>query len=204
MPASLRSIRLVRSDGNARVLTGGIEVRDPPPLITGTSPASGAPGTPLTINGSGFQSGATVILGGTIIDGASAGGGQVGFNVPSSVPNGVYDLAVENPDGQWAKVAAAFEVKGATAPSTPSSGGSGSQLPTLSSSNNPSTSTAGGASPPPSSPPPSSGGGMAAPAASSGGGGGGGCAVASAPAAPASLAPLALVALALLVVRRRK
>jgi MYXO-CTERM domain-containing protein len=200
MPASLRSVRLVRPDGNARVLTGGLEVRDPPPLITGTSPASGPPGTPLTVNGSGFQSGAIVILGGTIIDGASAGGGQVSFNIPSSIADGVYDLAVENPDGQWAKITGAFEVKGATAPSTPSSGsGSGSQLPTLSSSN-PTTSPS--PSPAPSSPSPSSGG-MAAPAVSSGHGGGGGCAIASAPAAPASLAPFALVALALLVVRRR-
>jgi hypothetical protein len=210
LAASLRSIRVLRTGGDSRVLTGGIEVRAVGPAIQGISPSQGAAGTTVLVEGSGFQSGARVVFGGTIILNPSVGS-TVTFPVPSGLAAGSYDIAVENPDGQFAKVKQVFTVLATQAQTTPTTGGT----PTTPTPNNNTTTTnnnnsntspnaqqvVGGGSNTTSQP----SAGVAAPAATGGGGGGGGCAIAIGSAAqkPGALAPFVLAALALLFVRRR-
>lgn len=175
------------------VLTGGIEIRLPRPIMEGIEPTSAAPGTVVAVFGDAFQNGARAVIGNQVVN-AIGSGSQVTFTIPAALTNGTYAVAVENPDGQFARINGVLTVSGSSA--TASSSGSGG---------NPSgggfqpvspaaSGGSGGSAAPPSYP--SSGGG--------GGGGGGGCAIAlSTPSAPP--VELALLALVLLgAVRRRR
>ncbi len=143
------------------VFTGGFEVRDPAPLAEGLSASSGSPGVAVSVLGDRFQSGARAMVGAVVVT-PTVSANEVRFNVPDTLSDGLYDVTVENPDGQFVKLQQAFTVTG----STVAGGG---------------TSGSGTSSPPP--PPPSSGSATAAAqppsrtASSSdgGGGGGGGC-----------------------------
>lgn len=165
------------------VYTGGFEVRDPGPVAEGLSAASGAPGTSVSVLGDRFQSGARALLGPVVVS-ATVSGTEVRFSVPSTLPNGTYDVTVENPDGQFAKLQEAFTVSGSTATLATGSGGIGSPPPPP-----PTAGSATAAARPPS---------RAASGSDGGGGGGGGCALSPVPTGNGGADPSALLALALL------
>lgn len=163
------------------VYTGGFEVRDPGPIAEGLSIASGAPGTAVSVLGDRFQSGARALVGPVVVS-TTVSSTEVRFAVPSSLPDGTYDVTVENPDGQFAKLQDAFTVSGSLATPGGGSGGIGSPPPP------PPAGSATAAARPPS----------RAASGSDGGGGGGGCALSPVPPADGSADPSALLALALL------
>src|SRR5581483_1109298 len=186
MSPTIRSLRLVRTTtGDARVLSGAIEVRLPAPALSGISPATGGPGSSVTLKGANLRTGGVVIIGSEMVKSPSATGDTVVFACPS-VPNGTYDVTFQNDDGQMAALTQGFTVSGSTV--TQSSGGSsGSSSGSGSSGGSQQvqgTTSQGGAS---------GGGG--------GGGGGGGCEVERSSRSPAALLPL--LALLVIVARRR-
>ncbi|MGE0708014.1 MAG: matrixin family metalloprotease [Planctomycetota bacterium] len=168
--AQLRSVRVFDSTTLACcVLTGGFEVRNPAPTMTGISPTTGQAGVQVTVSGAKFEPGARVVLGGYVVT-ASGFGAELRFSVPNA-PAGKYSVAVENPDGQFVKLSNAFTVEASSSGGSSSSNSSSSQpTPQASQPTVSATPTASGGSS--SAPAPisgSSGGG--------GGGGGGGCAL---------------------------
>ena len=72
----------------------------PPPItISGFTPATGAPGTQVTVTGSGFPSRAsdiTVQFGAVVVTLTSISGTQLRFNVPT-IGNGSYTISVQRP-----------------------------------------------------------------------------------------------------------
>jgi hypothetical protein len=173
--------------GDAAVLTGSFEVRQAAPLLEGCDPTSGAPGVAVQMFGSNFHVGARVVIGNQVVNGYVNGDG-LSFTVPG-LTNGTYSIAVENPDGQFAKINDVFTVaqSNVTAPPPPSSPTS-SGGPTATNQNTSTNSSA--PAPATNTLAPSSGGG--------GGGGGGGCQLAPHREAPAPTAPFALGALLVL------
>ncbi len=112
LPPTLRSIRLVRaSTGDARVLTGGFEVRLPSPVLSGLNPATVSPGQAVTLKGSYLNSSGVVIVGEGMVQSPSAAGASVVFPCPS-IPNGTYDVTFQNADGQMASLTQALIVTG--------------------------------------------------------------------------------------------
>lgn len=105
-----------------------------PPTVASITPATGTVGTELTITGTNFRDGASVVVGSTaatVVQVANAT--TIYARVPDSVAVGqVYDVTVKNSDGTSAKSAGAFTavapvllyVNGATKPS----GNSGSTV----------------------------------------------------------------------------
>jgi AcrR family transcriptional regulator len=171
----LRSVRVFHSQSWAcAVLTGGLEVRLPGPVATGISATVGAPGDTLELLGSELQGGARVFMGREVLV-PTGGGERLTVTVPA-LPDGTYDVIIENPDGQTTALRNAFQIVGSTTPADePRPAGGAAPAPGASS-----------PSPDPASPPPTGG----------GGGGGGGCALRpQAPAAP----PWSLAALAALL-----
>ena len=79
----------------------------PAPAISAVSPAQGVAGTTVTISGSNFQAGATVLLNGTAATVASVTATTITFTVPAIAP-GAYDVKVINPDGKSATLANGF------------------------------------------------------------------------------------------------
>lgn len=95
-------------DGQQGTLLAGFTYL-PPPQLSGVAPASGpaAGGTSVTLAGSGLQAGAAVRFGGA--PAAVTGGGSSGLVVTSPAhAAGPVDVAVTNPDGRVAALAAAF------------------------------------------------------------------------------------------------
>ncbi|MBX3468046.1 MAG: matrixin family metalloprotease [Planctomycetes bacterium] len=120
---SLRTVRLWNDQTwECAVLTGGLEVRRPRPMIEGLNPTSVQPGATVQVYGDGFQSGARAIVGQEVLN-AIGQGGQVSFTVPAGLSNGAYAVTIENPDGQFARLAGALEVSGSSAPAGSSGGG---------------------------------------------------------------------------------
>jgi hypothetical protein len=193
--AALPQLRTIRvwndTTWECAVLTGGFEVRAKAPLLEGLSPAAGKAATSITVFGANLQAGARAIVGSAVINAVPSGGGA-SFTLPAGLAGGVYDVAIENPDGQFATLKQALTVDGPPAGSGGEtaigggpSGSTGSAQPTAP--------AAGGAT--------AAGGGSTG---GGGGGGGGGCSLAppgrSAP--PAHL--LIAVLLALGLARRRR
>ena len=83
------------------------------PTLATVSPTSGSQGTAqtLTLGGSNFVSGATVLLGSTQLAGVVfVNSSAVQAVVPADVPAGVYGVTVRNPDGQTATKTNAYTV----------------------------------------------------------------------------------------------
>ena len=136
VPASARpqlhSIRIVDpASDDCWVLTGGLEVRDPGPILTEVSPRQPQAGQRVTVRGARLQSGARVLLGASLLE-TSGSGDQLSFTAPE-LGGGTYDLTVENPDGRIATLAGVLEVAGApassAAPSEPLPGPSAGASP---------------------------------------------------------------------------
>ncbi|HVT16972.1 MAG TPA: LamG-like jellyroll fold domain-containing protein [Thermoanaerobaculia bacterium] len=81
-----------------------------PPVIRSISPASGptAGGTPVTITGAGFASGATVKLGGVAVADLQVGDATTLTATTGPHATGAVDVAVTNPDGLGATLARSF------------------------------------------------------------------------------------------------
>lgn len=130
----LRSVRLIRaSDEACVVLSGGIEVRRPAPTLTSASPPHALVGESILLSGLGLQAGARVLVGPSLTPLTLHSQGEASFVLPA-IPNGTYDLVVENPDGQVARISQGLSVSGSqaaspvpSAPETPAqtSGGGG-------------------------------------------------------------------------------
>ena len=94
---------------------GGTEPADPP-VITAVTPAEGTAGTELRIEGTGFQPGASVSVGGLESPAAELDGGSVFALVPPGVePGRTYDVTVANPGSANAVLANAFTAVAPTA-----------------------------------------------------------------------------------------
>ena len=92
---------ITNPDSQTGDLTGGFTYQGPP-SVTSISPTSGptAGGTPVTITGDDFQSGATVTLGGTAATGVTV---VSATNITATTPlhgEGAVDVVVTNPDTQ--------------------------------------------------------------------------------------------------------
>lgn len=128
----LRSIRLIRaSDEACVVLTGGLEVRRPAPTLTQVSPPHAQPGETILLSGLELQPGARVLVGPSLTRLTLHSAAEASFLL-GAIPDGTYDLVVENPDGQVARISAGLSVSGGVSVSiaspatqTPSGGGSG-------------------------------------------------------------------------------
>lgn len=93
----------------------------PTSISPNTGPSLG--GTPVTITGIGFQAGAVVRIGGIAAAVTSVNGGSI-TAVTGPHPDGVFDVEVENPDGDVGRLFDAFTyVCGGTAPSAAITGG---------------------------------------------------------------------------------
>jgi hypothetical protein len=87
---------------------GGTEPAEPP-VITAVAPDHGTAGTEIRIDGSRFQAGAGVEVGGMSAPSVALEGGALFATVPSGVQAGMtYDVVVTNPDGGSDSFAAAF------------------------------------------------------------------------------------------------
>lgn len=191
LPPTVRSIRLVRSStGDARVLSGGFEVRLPNPVLSGLSPAQATPGTAITLKGANLNASGVVIVGAGMVQNPSATGDTVVFACPT-IPNGTYDVTFQNADGQMAALTQALTITGSNAttpqatgntnPTNTQAAGGNQQVQPTTAATTPSGFTGG---------------------SSGGGGGGGGCEFARRSSrSPFELLPLA-VALAIFARRR--
>lgn len=87
-----------------------------PPVLTAVTPANGTSGTELRIDGSAFEAGLSVSIGGLEAPSADLDGGAVYALVPAGIEvDQVYDVTVSNPGGASATLEAAFT---AVAPTT--------------------------------------------------------------------------------------
>ncbi len=100
---------VTNTDGQSGTLTGGFTYSVGPPVPVSILPTSGpaSGGTTVTINGSGFQAGATVNLEGTPATVTSVTATTIKFVTPPGVP-GPVDVNVVNPDTQSGTLADAF------------------------------------------------------------------------------------------------
>ena len=72
-----------------------------PPVVTAVSPLGAAPGTPVTLTGTGFQSGLTLDTGGIAVTPTTVTPTSITFPMPTGVPCNA-NVQVTNPDGQSA------------------------------------------------------------------------------------------------------
>lgn len=92
---------------------GGSQARNPAPTISGVAPRQISSNTTaeLVITGTGFKSGLSAQLGQiSLLSPSVAGTTTVRATVPQGVADGLYDLVVENPDGQAVIAADAVRV----------------------------------------------------------------------------------------------
>jgi len=105
---------IVRSTDNVNILAstsgGNYTLKLPAPTATSSSPASGptAGGTAMTINGTNFVSGATVLVGGKPATNVVVVGSQTLTLTTPAHAAGVVNLVVTNPDQQAATRASAY------------------------------------------------------------------------------------------------
>lgn len=114
----LRDIYVRRGSGaftEVVALPGGFEILAAAPRLTSLTPASGGSlgGETVTIRGSGFASGASVVMGSAIatVLSVDASGGTLTVTTPPSAV-GAVPVTVINPDGQQARLESAFTFRG--------------------------------------------------------------------------------------------
>jgi hypothetical protein len=101
---------MVTVPGGSSTLTGGFTYVAPPPNVISVSPATGlaAGGTSVTIDGTGFVTGASVMIGGTAASNVTV---LNATSITATTPLGTageHDVMVTNPDGQFSTLAASF------------------------------------------------------------------------------------------------
>ena len=93
-----------------------VEPEPPPPAAVGVvsiSPSTGAPDLSFaaTVNGSSFQVGATVTIGGvSVADAVVNSENSISLTVPG-MATGTYDIQVANPDGGAATLRSGLDIK---------------------------------------------------------------------------------------------
>jgi hypothetical protein len=119
-------LRQVDLTGSGLDLSGNSQVPLPtatPLAITGVSPATVAVGsrTVLTISGTGFVAGTQITVGGVATTNVQTfdATNVLGKLDTATLPEGVYDVVVQNPDGMMATLAGALTVSAGTAPGEP-------------------------------------------------------------------------------------
>ncbi len=102
------TITVTNTDGKSASLSAGITYV-PPPVISSVSPsvATTSGFTTVTVNGSGFQSGATLLLGGEAVPVTFVSSTQLTFLSPSHA-SGSLDIVITNPDTQTVTGSSAF------------------------------------------------------------------------------------------------
>ncbi len=102
--AGLVNVVVTNPDSQSGTLTNGYTYTAPPPAptVTGISPTSGttAGGTPVTITGTNFQTGATVSLGGTAATGVTVTPPNTINATTGAHAAGLVNVVVTNPDSQ--------------------------------------------------------------------------------------------------------
>ncbi len=107
-------VKVTNSDGTTGDLASGFDYTDPPLAISSISPNSGlvAGGTPVTVTGSGFQSGATLSFGGLPANGVNVTSStQIQAATPAHAA-GTVDVQVTNPNGKTGTLAQGFTFLG--------------------------------------------------------------------------------------------
>ena len=97
-PAGVVSVAVV-CPGGTSTLTNAFTFA-PPPIITGVQPSSSAPGTQVTITGSGFQNGAAVLFGTAAASAVTFVDSATLLAIVPLVPAGPVTITVTNPDTQ--------------------------------------------------------------------------------------------------------
>lgn len=107
--AGTADVVVTNSDGQSGTLAGGFTFVAPP-TASSVSPGSGptAGGTSVTISGTGFQTDATVSLGGTAATGVTVPNNATILATTPPQVAGVVDIVVRNPDGQSSTLAGGF------------------------------------------------------------------------------------------------
>lgn len=108
-PLGTVDVRVLNVDGQDGVLMGGFAYNPPPSVLTvkpGGGPLAG--GTTILINGTGFQTGATVRVGGAPATQVRVVNGTVLYAVTPSGTAGAAAVEVTNPDTQIANLVGAF------------------------------------------------------------------------------------------------
>jgi hypothetical protein len=108
-----RTITVTNPDGQAMTSASGIltiTASGPVVMVTGINPNTGPPsgGTPVTITGTNFQSGATVTIGGVPATGVVFGSATSLTAVTGPHPSGPADVTAVNPDTQSGTLANGF------------------------------------------------------------------------------------------------
>ena len=96
------SVVVTNTDNQSGTLTNGYTYTNPAPTVSSISPVSGttAGGTPVTITGTGFLTGATVKLGGTSATGVSVTNSTTITATTAAHAAGAVDVVVTNTDAQ--------------------------------------------------------------------------------------------------------
>lgn len=106
------AVTVANADGQSATLAAAftyVAPPPPPPSIVGVAPGQGpeAGGAPVTVSGANFQAGATVRFGGVAAVVASVTPTAISATTPAHAA-GPVEVAVTNPDGQVAALAAAY------------------------------------------------------------------------------------------------
>jgi len=102
-PLGSADVVVTNIDGQSSTLSGGFNyVAAPPPSISSVVPNSGsvAGGNGITINGSNFIFGATLLMGSTAATVQTTTGSYIYATVPAASRPGTVNVVVTNPDGQ--------------------------------------------------------------------------------------------------------
>jgi len=113
------SVTVINPDGQSGTLSGAYTYADAPTLtLTSVTPSSGATngGTEVTLNGTGFASGATVSFGGVPATGVVVASPiSISARTPTHLA-GKVDVVVRNPDGKQAMLSSGFTYVPSPAP----------------------------------------------------------------------------------------
>ena len=113
-PAGFGTVDVTVTTVNSQAVLGlGFTyIAAPPPQVSGVTPQSGDSngGLPITITGTGFQSGASARLGGTLINNLIAVDSTTITGDTPALLAGIYSLTVTNADGQSSTLANVFTV----------------------------------------------------------------------------------------------
>jgi hypothetical protein len=103
-------VTVINPDGQKGFKTGAFLYQGPAPTVTGVTPTQGpvAGGTPVDVNGTGFQNGAAVRFGGLSAANATVvSATKITATTPAGTA-GAVTVSVENPDGQKGQMANGF------------------------------------------------------------------------------------------------
>jgi hypothetical protein len=102
-PLGSADVVVTNIDGQSSTFSGGFNyVAAPPPSVSSVVPNSGgvAGGNGITINGSNFIFGATVLVGSSAATVQTTTGSYIYATVPAASQPGTVNVVVTNPDGQ--------------------------------------------------------------------------------------------------------